>query len=536
MFVIAILIGVYSYIIFSLGILGILYKTNILIVTAIFVLMSFGLALKIFNWQNIKVRKININFKNQLSIILITVFVAQFLANLIGALGPELSFDALWYHLTLPKIYLINHAITYIPGGLLYYSVMPKLTEMLYAVALAFQGETLAKIMHLTFGILGSIALFKLSKVFMSTVLSLVTVVVFYSNLVVAWESTTAYVDLARAFYEVMVLWGFVKWLEKKEKKWLIISAVMTGLAISVKLLAIGSLFIFTILIIYSFTKENKKNLKNIITNILVYWYISIFVAIPWFIFSFLNTGNPIYPFFSQIYKTEIALSLINPVRFLNDIWIAFTRAQDPISPLYILFFPILVLLFRKINKKLYPVVIYSALSLIIWYITPRTGGGRFILPYLPAFSMLVSAVLMVVGHRTRKFLTVLILLTAISSIFYRGFANSKYLSVIIGKETKDKFLINNLNYKFGDFYDTDNYFRKNITSSDTVLLYGFHNLYYVNFPFIDSSWIKKGDRFNYIAVQNGDVPEKFKKARLVYENQMTGVKLFSKGQKEWVY
>ena len=54
------------------------------------------------------------------------------LVNLVGALGPETAFDALWYHITLPKIYLQHKELLFIPGGLLYYSAMPQLGEMLY--------------------------------------------------------------------------------------------------------------------------------------------------------------------------------------------------------------------------------------------------------------------------------------------------------------------------------------------------------------------------------------------------------------------
>ena len=68
------------------------------------------------------------------------------------------------------------------------------------------------------------------------------------------------------------------------------------------------------------------------------------------------------------------------------------------------------------------------------------------------------------------------------------------------------------------------------------MLLYGFHNLYYVNFPFVDSSWVKKGDDFNYVAVQNSKIPERFSDWSLVYSNSITRVKLYTKGEIRWAY
>ena len=137
---------------------------------------------------------------------------------------------------------------------------MPKLADMLYIGGLSFGDEITAKFIHFTFGILTAVALYKLQRNFFSPLLSLIGVVIFYSNLVVAWESITAYVDLIRAFFEVLALWAFVLWWKSQKWKWLLISACMIGFAISTKLLAIGSLLVFSCLIIYK-----KKECSSIL-------------------------------------------------------------------------------------------------------------------------------------------------------------------------------------------------------------------------------------------------------------------------------
>jgi len=74
-------------------------------------------------------------------------------------------------------------------------------------------------------------------------------------------------------------------------------------------------------------------------------------------------------------------------------------------------------------------------------------------------------------------------------------------------------------------------YFTSHIKPDDKVLLIGFHNEYYVNFPFIDESFASKNDQFNYIAVQNTNLPAKYKMWSLVYANNTTHVKLYKKIQ-----
>ncbi|MDO8658898.1 MAG: glycosyltransferase family 39 protein [Candidatus Levybacteria bacterium] len=526
MFTLALLIGVYSHIIFALGIAGFFYRDYIVVFTLFYIAASLYFSKKKFGnmlrqyfnaWKHSK-RKL-------VSILLICLIALQILINFIGALGPELGFDSLWYHLTLPKIYLINHSIDYIPGGLFYYSAMPKLTEMLYVAALSFGTETLAKLVHLSFGVLSLFALYNLSRKFLSKNLSLLVLVLFYSSLVVGWMSTTAYIDLSRTFFELMALWGFLEWYKSKAKKWLIISSAMLGLAISVKLLAVSSLLIFTILIIYALFK-NKKNIKLAAILVFAYWLWAIVILLPWLVFSFKNTGNPISPFFTNTYPISLNFNLVNPLGL-----------SDPISPIYILMLPIAFFIFKKLSPEMKIITLYSFIAFAIWYLTPQTGGGRFILPYLPAFSIVSMYVVSIIKRAYLKQIFIgFIIFLGTFSVFYRGLANAKYLPVVLGKESKSQFLSKNLNFSFGDFYDIDGYFSKSIKKDDKVLLYGLHNLYYVDFPFVDSSYVKKGDRFNYILIGDAKLPERFKLWNLVYYNEKTNVKLYSIGGLKWTY
>jgi len=92
------------------------------------------------------------------------------------------------------------------------------------------------------------------------------------------------------------------------------------------------------------------------------------------------------------------------------------------------------------------------------------------------------------------------------------------------------------LNFSFGDFYDVNNALSDRIKPTDRALLYGFHNLYYVDFPYIDSSWVKKGDMFNFIVTQNSLPPERFKFWSLIYYNPTTKIRLYSLGGIKWTY
>lgn len=524
MFALAILVGLLSYTVFFLGIFHVLYFQTIFIVTV-------GCSMCAIAYYSNKYNKFDNSFVKNLdkvSVLLIILFLLQAIINFIGALGPELGFDALWYHLTLPKIFLEQHSIFYIPGGLFYYSTMPKLTEMLYVIALAFQGEILAKVIHFTFGILISIALYQISRKFLDKKFSLLCVVVFYSNLVVAWESTTAYIDLVRTFFEILALWALLNYRKNFNIKWLIMTATMIGFAITTKLIAIFSLLIFIVLFIAIY-KEAKFSMYEIAKKIVLIIIITFLIPFPWLLFSFISTGNPFYPVFSSVYRTNYSLSLFNPVQIMQTFFSLFLRSADPINPIYFIMIPVIFVERRKFKMTDKLVLMYSFLSFIIWYITPQTGGGRFILPYLPIIS-LITTILIRNQKKPKQYIFIgTIIIVSFISICYRGIANSRYIPVILGMESKDNFLVNNLNFNFGDFYDENSEIKKIIRPTSTVLMYGIHNLYYVEFPFVHESYQKTSDNFQYVLIPDADDYPQYKTWKLVYHNSKTKVNLYEK-------
>ena len=502
MFAVAVLIGIYSYGIFALGVLGILTSANISAFTLSWVVIT---AIYFHNKLNFRLPK-----TDRITKLLILILGIQCLINLIGALGPELGFDALWYHLTLPKIWLTRQVIDFIPGPVFKYSVMPKLTETLYAAGLSAGGAIIPKLIHYGFGLMSLIVTYKLARKFLSVKYSLLSVLILTSNLVFAWQSTTAYVDLTRTFFESLALLLFIK--DKYTA-----SAITLGLAVSSKLIALASLPIYILLLIFS-----KKSVQEITKYVLL----TFLIPLPWFIFAYISTGNPFYPVFSDILGPhQISLNLL-------DFWTLFTKNADPLSPIYIITAPLVLLInFKKQSRGVQLIFLYSLLSLLAWFITPRTGGGRFILPYLPALSVTTALVIKNLKDQPlHKFIVGLILFIAFTSLVYRLFANYKFLPVLLGTQTTSDFLSDHLNFDFGDYYDTDNFIGSRISHSDPVLVSGINNLFYLpseNF-YHDSE--KTDLSYKYLLQRSPDSQLLIDKSwKLIHENPKTQTKIFEK-------
>lgn len=542
MFNLAFLIGIYSFLFFFLGILSLLKKEIILSVTTVYLLFIFLIFKKNFysffrsKYKLCTYRHSERGQKPSAGILitfLIVLIIIQVLINLVGALGPELGFDALWYHLTMPKTYLSEGKIFYI-GGHLYYSAMPQLTEMYYLAALALGNGITAKLIHFTFGLLSLIAIYKMARLFFKPRDAILAALIFYSNLVVGWMSITAYIDLSRTFFETMALWAFLIFTKSNQLRWVFISAAMVGFAISSKLISFNSVMVYIIMLSYL---RFFGDLKFLLKISAIYIIIPFVIVLPWLIYSYSYTGNPIYPIFSPGYNPVTSLTSYgfqNVPKLILDI---FLFAPDPISPVYFISLPLIFLYFSRIYFQKLPEISLTINLLIIYilfnipplFLHAIESSGRFILPYLPAFTLLFMLLL---KNLKSKFLYNLLLVTiiiiALSSIAYRGIANKRFIPYLLGQTTLPEFMKKNMEFQVGNFYDIDGYFQKTIGPKDMVLIYGISNLYYVNFPYIHWSSLKPKDMYNYILVKEGAILETYNGWRLIYQNPISKVKLYS--------
>lgn len=535
MLALALGIGIFSYTLFALGILG-LYNSPVFIC----MLLIFFIFLVVLSSKYGLVKKSRsiviyiFTCKSNLLKGLIFLLAVLGMVNFIIALSPERGFDALWYHLMIPKLYIQNNGIFYIPGSLLYYSPMPKLLDLLYVIPIGLHLDFLTRLINIAFGVLTLFVTYYFAKIFVRRNLAIFAPVILFSNIVFSWQITTAYIDIGRTFFEILSIFTLFLWMQNKKQSFFIESALCMGLAIATKPISFISLFATLFFIsCYGFRKEESRKLFK---QIVVFFFTALAVPLPWLMFAFVNTGSPFYPFFTKTYEINPSVSLLNPLSFVSEILKIFTASPDPISPIFLIVLPLLVFYFKNFNSKEKLLSFYCILSLFAWYVTPRTGGGRFMLVYLPVLSVLVTILFKHIQDRViYKFVLLLVMFFALVALISRLYVGYKVAPVVFGFESKNEFLSRNLNFEYGDFYDTDQGLSKIVGENDMVLIYGGHNLYYADFPFTHESWIKKGDIFNYILTQDTQLPNDFYFFKLVYENKKTHVRLYS-GEGFWEY
>ncbi|MBA7591660.1 hypothetical protein ES708_33820 [subsurface metagenome] len=186
-----------------------------------------------------------------LGIILVLILSVQVFFNLAGASVLPSGWDSLGVHLVRAKEWVRLHSLQPIPY--IHYNVVliPFNIGMLYGMSLLIKDAILAKLIHFSFGVLTGVGVYALGRKYISSRVGLLSAAIFYTIPAVAYLSTAAYIDLGYAFYSFLALYGLINWTTTERKGWLIVSAIMSGLAIGSKqagflpvtILALGILF-----------------------------------------------------------------------------------------------------------------------------------------------------------------------------------------------------------------------------------------------------------------------------------------------------
>lgn len=417
----------------------------------------------------------------------------------IGAATPESQFDAIWYHLTLPKIYILDHFIHYVPGTLLYYSVFPRLTEMMYTLGLITANDIVAKMFHFAFGILFMLSIFALARRFFSSKVGLLAILVLCTTFEFIWLWRTAYIDLATAFFGTLACLAFLIWIfehneqPKERQKFLILTGIFTGLLLATKdwglvmLPAIG----FVILVKDLASNQEKKFIR-FIQHTAIFAGIALVIALPWYIDAFINTGNPLYPI-GAFHSPEDYGEATGAVDWFTRVWpktfIPFTIQYTSSA-----FAPLMGLV------MLTPFV-WKRISRQAKYVFGLGGAYYFFYSFIPthqhyrysfgavALLAILSAYLFFELFKNSKWLkfvgAVIIIVPLIIAIGMLGHLNKGNIRVFAGLESRDDYLNRVVAKNAFGFYDRDNYFAKNFGdgSKGPILTYNLHNLFYVNFP-----------------------------------------------------
>ncbi|KPL78849.1 hypothetical protein ADN00_06450 [Ornatilinea apprima] len=212
--------------------------------------------------------------------------------SLVGALAPESEYDALWYHLWLPAQWLQSgHPVDILEE---YISLYPMNWSLLYGAAMTVGNVISAKLIHWAALLLCALSLAAFTRRFFPQAPALLAAAVFVATPTVLWESTTAYNDLGLTFYLFLAIYALERYMESDQRKWLLLTGLMVGLAMAIKHLALFGLLLLAIILFLQ--RLGKKEWKRGLVEAGVLGIIGLVLALPYYARSALASGNPFFP------------------------------------------------------------------------------------------------------------------------------------------------------------------------------------------------------------------------------------------------
>jgi hypothetical protein len=412
------------------------------------------------------------------------LFDAALAATLVGtlltALAPVTDGDALCYHLQVPKIFLAQHSAVFEPD--LHETIYPLVTEMLYAVALAFRGPVACRLIQWLLGV--------------SLALSVAAIARPILGAKARWAATIALLvpaisngmgaplnDVALAAFGNAALFAWLRWRDRPSLGSAILAGILAGLAIGVKypaLVWVGLLVIASVstrsISTGFLNRDPRSNSKastssissstdndalsvdhrsSMILHTLIFMLTALLVGGGWYLRAYQLTGNPVYPFYRHAFGGSGIDDVLDPIKRPMDVtpWNLFSALGpltlepnrfDSVShqfgPAFLLFLPALLLM--KPSKRVLGLAALGWLFLTIC-LTQRQSM-RFVLIAVGPLSIGVAWLVMVWRERATVPARVLIILVLGMLGFEASLAAIRArhgLRVVLGRELAESFL-----------------------------------------------------------------------------------------------
>lgn len=289
-------LGVLAYLVLGLGLVGLLYPWALALAALSLYAVGWRQIPELVRWLR-EARWPAGRLDSLLWATLVVCAVAALVRNLVPPSSDE--WDTLVYHLTAPKQFLQAHRIYFIEHD--HHTNFPFNMEMLYLLGLGLHSDRLAKLFHLATYVLCVLALCGAGHSLRepgkgtdtSNAMGAAGAVAFATIPVVAWEAGTAYIDLGLALYGLLAVLAWSEWRQGRGRGWLVAAGLLAGLAFGVKMT--GLLVVLFVCGATLLTEAWRRQARQAVASTLLLGAIAVGLASPWYIKTYVYTGNPVF-------------------------------------------------------------------------------------------------------------------------------------------------------------------------------------------------------------------------------------------------
>lgn len=421
--------------------------------------------------------------------------------NGLAALAPPFDVDALTYHLAVPHIYALHHRIVQLPS--IYHSYFPFGIQMLYVACMIFDSPLAAQCLHAAFGLAAAGMVGVIARRFYGRHTACFAMILFYTLPDVSAEISSARIDLGTSFYALLALSQLLHYCRSAapDRKMAFFTGCFAGLCAGTKYTA---LIIPPVISAVAFLFSPRPFSMRIRYSVAVS-LVAITVAAPWYLRNIVWIGNPVFPFLTSVFPSEIAVAEFiqrdnwNYATVPRTIW-NFARspwlllidhdafASNQIGPLFLAYLPIYALTKWRRLKRFDVLIGFGLFWAPFWFWTSPLV--RFFFAPIALCCIPLAQALRVGMRYSRWFRrgtlsSVFLWLTFcfISNIRYHGVL----IAVVLGGVSVDTFL--NSTSMFQAYHYEDFQAINSKEEIRKILLHGTHGLF-IDRPFeLAATW-----------------------------------------------
>jgi hypothetical protein len=410
--------------------------------------------------------------------------VAIAVLDAVLAMAPPTSGDALGYHLTAPKLWLGAHRM--FPIWWDWPTFQPFATEMHYAYAQALWSGASAVVVGAGLGGLSAVCVYGFTRELAGRAAGAVAALLWVGQGMFLWEATGGFVELVLSAFVVLAFWHLVVYLREPRAVDAALAGVSLGIAASTKVQAL----LFAPALLAGLLARGGRR-----TAVAGAAASGVAVAIPWYVRTWIWTGNPIYPIaFGGKYWDSVAAKAYAgewrgygihgiwhlpffPIEFLLQTG-HYERGYAFGPALFVL--PIAALFFRR--RWVVWVAAGEVVFLIVWW-QGQHQITRYLLPGL-AFAAAMSGYAAVELWRRRPWGMRIDVLFAAATVapfvIITALFASQVMPGVVGTESTPAFV-----QRLTGSYDALHWLDTKLPPSGRVAVFGMRNLYWLNRPYV---------------------------------------------------
>ncbi len=223
--------------------------------------------------------------------------------SLVGALAPPTAGDALCYHLELPKAFLLEHELVYLPYS--DNSTFPLLAEMWYLWGLALDGGVCAQLVHWGLGLLLGAAAAVLAGPIIGRRWALVAGALVLLTPGINNQMTAPLNDIALAVMTTLALAAWFRAVvDDMSRRWFLAAGLAGGAALSTKYIA--GVFAAAVAITWIWALIRRPGQRRmLLQGVAVVVVLAVSVGGIWYVRAAWHRGNPVYPFLGEVFASR---------------------------------------------------------------------------------------------------------------------------------------------------------------------------------------------------------------------------------------